>query len=212
MLPPGYSGTVPDGYFLLKPATNRNFLFLRGSIKDGLEPAVKNITSGLKVYPLRNATNPAPTEFVNVSGKAFNTVFPSDFAYFENLNKVVQEEPIDCISPEVRGAIASIGIVKGKPFAPDARMRKLLMEAATLGNATARVITYHPRIEGVSIYPDDPKSICLRLSPIKILVSNLTALWVWTLARCNISNAGGVTPAISGYKSRRRFRLRTGGS
>lgn len=79
VLPPGYSGTVPEGYFLLKPTTNRNFLFLRGSIKDGLAPAVKNITTGLKVYPLKDAAHPAPTEYVNVSGKAFNTILPSDF-------------------------------------------------------------------------------------------------------------------------------------
>ena len=37
VIPPGYEGEIPDGYFLLKPPTNRNFLFLRGSIKDGLE-------------------------------------------------------------------------------------------------------------------------------------------------------------------------------
>ncbi|MGA7874701.1 MAG: DUF1254 domain-containing protein, partial [Desulfoferrobacter sp.] len=51
VLPPGYAGEIPEGYFLLKPSTNRNFLFLRGSIKDGLKPAVENITSKLKVYP-----------------------------------------------------------------------------------------------------------------------------------------------------------------
>ncbi len=67
-----------------------------------------------------------------MSGKAFNTVFPSDFSYYENLNQIIQDEPIDAIGPEVRGAIAAIGIVKGKPFAPDARMKKLLSEAATL--------------------------------------------------------------------------------
>ncbi len=54
VLPPGYTGKVPSGYFLLKPTTNRNFLFLRGSIKNGLKPAVDNITSKLKVYPLKN--------------------------------------------------------------------------------------------------------------------------------------------------------------
>jgi hypothetical protein len=54
----------------------------------------------------------------------------------------------------LRGKLAAIGIVKGKPFTPDARMRKLLTEAATLGAATARAITYQPRIEGVEIYPD----------------------------------------------------------
>jgi hypothetical protein len=197
VVPPGYAGDIPDGYFLLKPSTNRNFMFLRGSIKDGLKPAVENITSKLKVYPLKDAGSPAATEFVNMSNKPFNTVFPSDFSYFEILDSVIQEEPLDAIGPEVRGEIAAIGIVKGQPFTPDDRMRKLLTEAATLGSATARAITYHPRIAGVSIYPDDPKSI-----------------WSTAFANRNTSfeadgamgldarvlyyyNAGGVTPAMA---------------
>ena len=197
VVPPGYTGDIPDGYFLLKPPTNRNFMFLRGSIKDGLKPAVENITSKLRVYPLKDAANPATTEFVNMSNKAFNTVFPSDFSYFEALDQVIQGEPIDAISPEVRGSIAAIGVEKGKPFAPDARMKKLLTEAATLGDATSRAITYHPRIDGVKIYPDDPKSV-----------------WSTAFANHNTSfeadgtmgldarvlyyfNAGGVTPAMA---------------
>lgn len=134
-------------------------MFLRGSIAKGLEPAVDNITSTLRVYPLKDAANPAATEFVNMSNKAFNTVFPSDFSFFKNLNEVVQEEPIDAISPDVRGAIAAIGIVKGQAFAPDDRMKTLLTKAATLANATARAITYHPRIDGVRIHPDNPRSV-----------------------------------------------------
>ena len=197
VVPPGYTGDIPDGYFLLKPPTNRNFMFLRGSIKDGLKPAVENITSNLKVYPLKDAASPAETEFVNMSNKAFNTVFPSDFSYFENLNEIIQEEPIDAIGPEVRGEIAAIGIVKGQPFAPDDRMKKLLTEAATLADATSRTITYHPRIDGVRIYPDDPNSV-----------------WSTAFANKNTSfaadgtmgldarvlyyfNAGGVTPAMA---------------
>jgi hypothetical protein len=31
---------------------------------------------------LKDAAKPAPTEFVNMSGKAFNTVFPNDLQYF----------------------------------------------------------------------------------------------------------------------------------
>lgn len=197
VVPPGYTGEIPEGYYLLKPSTNRNFMFLRGSIKDGLKPAVENITSKLRVYPLKDAPNPENTEFVNMSNKAFNTVFPSDFSYFEALDHVIQDEPIDAISPEVRGAVAAIGIEKGKPFAPDGRMKKLLTEAATLGDATSRTITYHPRIHGVKIYPDDPKSV-----------------WSTAFANHNTSfeadgtmgldarvlyyfNAGGVTPAMA---------------
>ena len=197
VLPPGYTGTVPNGYFLLKPTTNRNFLFLRGSIKDGLEPAVKNITSGLKVYPLKDATKPAPTEYINVSMKAFNTVFPSDFSYFENLNEVIQNEPVDAISPEVRGAIAAIGIVKGKPFAPDDRMKKLLAEAATLGAATSRVITYHPRIDGVNIYPDDPNSIWSTAFANKNTSFESDGTMGLDARVLYYFNAGGVTPAMA---------------
>jgi hypothetical protein len=153
VLPPGYTDAVPEGYFLLKPRTNKNFLFLRGSIKNGLKAAADNITSRLKIYPLKNAANPAATQFVNMSDKSFNTVFPNDIGYYEYLNTIIQAEPIDAIGPEIRGNIAAIGIVKGKSFNPDERMKKLLTEAGTLGNATSRVITYYPRIEGVAIYP-----------------------------------------------------------
>jgi hypothetical protein len=59
----------------------------------------------------------------------------------------------------VRGAIAAIGIVKGQPFVPNERIKRLLTEAATIGDATSRAITYHPRFDGVKIYPDDPSSV-----------------------------------------------------
>ncbi|WP_323054795.1 DUF1254 domain-containing protein [Roseibium salinum] len=197
VVPPGYTGDVPDGYFLLKPSTNRNFMFLRGSIKKGLKPAVENITSKLRVYPLKDAANPAITEFVNVSNKAFNTVFPSDFSYFENLDEVIQEEPLDAISPEVRGEIAAIGIVKGKPFAPDERMKKLLTEAATLGNATSRVITYQPRIDGVRIYPDDPQSVWSTAFANKNTSFEADGTMGLDARVLYYFNAGGVTPAMA---------------
>jgi hypothetical protein len=154
MLPPDYQGAVPDGYFVIRSGTYSNLLFLRGSIAKGLEPAVANIKTNLKIYPLAQAENPPETGFFNFSGKSYNTIAPNDFSFFEGINQVVQEEPIDAIDSEARGLLASIGIVKGQPFNPDARMKKLLGEAATIGNATARAITYHPRIDGVFIYPD----------------------------------------------------------
>jgi len=154
LLPPGYTGAVPDGYFDVKMPTYHNLMFLRGSIADGLELAVKNIRSGLKIYPLSKVAAPPATRFVNFSGTSYSTIVTRDLSFYEGLDRVVQEEPIDAIGPEMRGNLAAIGIVKGKPFAPDERMKKLLTEAATLGAATARAITYQPRIDGVEIYPD----------------------------------------------------------
>jgi hypothetical protein len=153
-LPPGYTGSIPDGYFLVKPTTYNNLMFLRGSIKNGLAPAVKNIKDNLKIYPLSQAANPAATEFINFSGTEYSTLVNNDLSFYEDLNALVQEEPIEAINSEARGLLASIGIVKGKPFAPDERMKKLLNEAAIIGAASARAITYQPRIDGVFIYPE----------------------------------------------------------
>lgn len=197
VLPPGYTGDVPDGYFVLKPSTNRNFMFLRGSIKDGLKPAVENITSHLRVYPLKDAEKPAETEFVNMSNKNFNTLFPSNLSYFENLNEIIQEEPIDSISADVRGEIAAIGIVKGQAFSPDARMTKLLSEAATLGAASARAITFYPRISGVATYPDNPKSIWSTAFANRNTSFEADGTMGLDARALYYFNAGGVTPAMA---------------
>ena len=196
VLPPGYTGEVPDGYFLLKPKTNKNFLFLRGSIKDGVKAAADNFKKGLKVYPLKDKDNPAPTELINMSGRSFSTIFPSTLDYFEILNKIVQEEPVDAVGPEVRGYMASIGIEKGKPFAPDVRMQRILTEAATLGNAAGRAITYDPRISGVYIYPDTKSNWTTAYAHKNTSfeadgVMNLDARVLFYY------NAGGVTPAMA---------------
>mgnify|MGYP003640348401 CR=1 FL=1 len=158
ILPPGYTGEVPEGYFVLKPLTYINWFFMRGSIADGLAPALKNVKDHLKVYPLSAATSPPATEFVNITGKSYNTIAPSDYSYFEALNTIIQREPIDALGSEARGTLAAIGIVKGQPFNPDARMKRLLTEAAAIGDATARSALYSPRQKGYYIYPDSDSS------------------------------------------------------
>jgi hypothetical protein len=48
---------------------------------------------------------------------------------------------------------ARIGIIKGKPFAPDARMKKILTEALALANATSRSLVMNPREADWYYYP-----------------------------------------------------------
>ncbi len=77
-----------------------------------------------------------------------------DYSFYEEVNQVVQEEPNSAIDPETLGLIASIGIEKGKPFAPDDRMKKILSEVAVVGNATARALSYRSRLTDSFFYPD----------------------------------------------------------
>ena len=92
-------------------------------------------------------------KFINVSGKEFNTIHANNFHFYEEVNQIVQEEPNEALSPETLGLLASIGSEKGKSFAPDARMTKILTEAAAVGNATARAITFRPRNKQAYFYP-----------------------------------------------------------
>lgn len=154
VLPPGYKGDVPSGYFVVRPKTFWSWAFVRGSIAKGLKPEVEKMTSGLKVYPLAEAADPPKTEFIDFSDVSYSTISPNDFSFYEDLNQVIQKEPIDSLDPETRGLVASIGIVKGKPFNPDARMKKLLTEAVAIGNATARTILFRPREKAAHFYPE----------------------------------------------------------
>ena len=82
-----------------------------------------------------------------------NTIPPNDFSYFEMLNDVVQREPATALDAELMGPLAAIGIVKGKPFAPDARMKKILTEALAVANATSRSLLMNPRDPSWYYYP-----------------------------------------------------------
>ena len=162
VLPPDYKGDVPDGYFVVHSRTYNVWVFMRASIANGLEAARKNVEDNLRIYPLSKKNNPAKLELISGSGKAFNTIHTNDFTFYEHLNEVIQKEPLDMLDPETRGLFASIGIEKGKPFAPDARMKEILTDAVAIANATSRSIVWHPRVDGtmqgIEVYPGENKA------------------------------------------------------
>ena len=174
ILPPGYDGNVPEGgYFVARARTNFVIWFARAFMENNdPKPVVEQIKKTLKIYPyqaggygtpvaeflagktkLGPITPPPPTVFHEGTGKAMNTIPPNDYSYYEWLNEVVQQEPATALDAELMGPIAAIGIVKGKPFAPDARMKKILTEAVALANATSRTLFMAPRAEDWYYYP-----------------------------------------------------------
>ena len=155
MLPPGYKGEIPKGYIVAHCPTFNNLFFWRGFLVDGSpKPAVDSMKKTLKVYPLGQDASASKVTFVNGSGKEMNTIHANNFSFYEEVNQVVQEEPSSAMDPETLGTFAYIGIEKGKPFAPDARMKKILTDAAAVGNATARAITFNFRHKEAYLYPD----------------------------------------------------------
>ncbi|MFH7001254.1 MULTISPECIES: DUF1254 domain-containing protein [Flavobacterium] len=160
-VPPGYKGKIPTGYFVFKPKTYNLLFGTRGFVVNGdTKSTAENIKKNLRIYPLSKAVNPSKTNFVNVSGKSFSTIHSMDYNFFKEINEVVQEESNDAMDSETLGLLASIGIEKGKPFNPDERMKKILTEAASVGNATARANAYRSRLTDSFFFPNSAWGTC----------------------------------------------------
>ena len=158
-VPPGYTGGLPsDGYFIAKPRTNTLLVFYRAFVKAGdIAGAVRDVKANAAVYPLHATTEtgePPTTTFVNTSGLKFNTISANTFRFYEELNGVVQNEPADFVDADTVGLFAAIGIKKGKPFAPDARMKAILTDAVAVANGFARTNLFASRDERAKIYTD----------------------------------------------------------
>ncbi len=157
LLPPGYKGTVPEGYFVYRSATNSVFVFLRGFYEDpkNLTPAVEHLER-TKMYPLNGEASAKPMKFPDASGVPVNMLPISDGSAFDQLKLLLEREGANLASPGRLGDLAAIGIVKGQPFTPDAHTRKILDQAAKTGYAMSRVLLFQNVVGGVSylIFPD----------------------------------------------------------
>jgi hypothetical protein len=173
ILPPGYDGPLPAGFNIARARTSIVIWFARSFLENNdPKPVAESVRKFTKVYPyeaggvgtpiaeflsgkakLGKVTPPPPTVFHEGTGKVMNTIPPNDFSFYEMLNEVVQQEPAGSLDPELMGPIAAIGIIKGKPFAPDARMKKILTEALALANATSRTLFMAPRDPALYYYP-----------------------------------------------------------
>ncbi len=139
-------GNRKQKVWITQSTSYTNWLILRGFLVDGKpDVAAKMWEDGLKIYPLSKASNPPKMEFINGSGKDFNTIHANNYEFYEELWNVLQKEPISFLDAELRGQAAAIGIAKGKPFNPDKRMKNILVDAVTVGNATARSIMFYPK-------------------------------------------------------------------
>jgi hypothetical protein len=153
LVPPDYDGKLPTtGYFVKKSRTYGHWLAMRGFMENfDPEPVVKNMKDHFRLYPLGSA--PREVKWVNTAMQDFNTLHAQDATFFDEVNITVQEEPNSAENPEILGLLASIGIQKGKPFAPDARMKRILAEAAAVGTAAQRTILFRNRDKNTVIWP-----------------------------------------------------------
>jgi hypothetical protein len=149
LLPPGFSGAVPEGYYVYRSATNNVFIFLRSFYQDpnNLTPAVSLVKQS-KIYPL-SAKGPAKAmRFPDASGVPANMLPRSDASAFDQLKWLIDREGSHLATADGLGMLASIGIINGQPFAPDSETRSILDLAAKTAYKMSRVIGFESRVSG----------------------------------------------------------------
>ena len=120
ILPPGHEGEEPEGYFVARSPSYINVFVLRGFLVDGKpDAAAKMFSEQVHVYPLSKKANPPEMVITSGSEISYNTIHANDFEFYEEINDVLQKEPLDFIDLEMRGLFASIGLQKGKEFKPE---------------------------------------------------------------------------------------------
>ena len=131
MLPPDYSGAIPSGYVALQPKTHGSYALFRSNLASRSDADVaKSVAYGrqVRVYPLSQAAHPPSTMFTDVGDTIFDSAIRYDASFFDHLNRIVQDEPWLDRDRAMIDQLRTLGIEKGKPFAPDAATKHALEE------------------------------------------------------------------------------------
>jgi hypothetical protein len=109
-----------------------------------------------RIYPLwAMEKDVKPMEFPNGSGKRINMMYPVDNTYWTKLKEFVDYEPVSAIDPELRGVLASIGIIKGQPFEPTDKQKELLQKAVETAPKMILALRQLGRSDGRNLYYKD---------------------------------------------------------
>jgi hypothetical protein len=130
LVPPGYAGTPPDGYFVINLEGFRGTMVFRPVvIGKGTMAGSILLAHQTKTYPLADAASPIPTNILDGWDKAWHSLPVYDITWFQYLSQFVNEEPARERDKVMIGMLSTLGIEKGKPFHPDATTTKALNAA-----------------------------------------------------------------------------------
>jgi len=127
------------------------FVFWRGFFKDPkqLEGPVA-VMEQTRIYPLGKKETAKQMQFPDASKVPANMLYPSDGNAFNMLSRFIEHEYADPADMEMRGMLAALGIMKGKPFTPDEHTKELLDKGAKTAYRINHAILYEP----LSIVPN----------------------------------------------------------
>jgi hypothetical protein len=146
LLPPGYKGEVPSGYHVGRSASYKVLVAIRSLPANGDVDGAMAALRSIKIYPLSSAANPQLVKYTDITQKPMEGTclrWEDNIQFWGKLHDIIEAEPV---VPEFRamsGMLMALGIEKGKPFAPDRRMKDILERAAKAGREQLLVAAFN---------------------------------------------------------------------
>ncbi len=145
---PGQEAPQVDGYRVFRSRTYKILLFYRVLETDPLK--ANFLKTAVRISPFSQRYNPPPTRMLTAKADAEHRVQSQScgLAYWERLAQALNLEAVEDRDRFFVAMLKPLGIEKGKPFNPDARQKKILTDAALVGEAMAKAGAFHKRMEG----------------------------------------------------------------
>jgi len=137
ILGPEHEDPKADGYTVIRSTSNHLFLGTRFLDLDK-EKAVRELGPLLKAYPFKDRKNPPKRNLIKGNSREWVQSPPSGLEYFELLARVLRDEPVAERDRFFMAILDTLGIKHGQDFNPTPRQRKILTEAAKIGELTMR--------------------------------------------------------------------------
>lgn len=138
LLPPGYDEELPAGYLPVQLESFNGYALLRAIPAGSTDADVANaiaLVKRMRLYALADASSPPSPRYIDMAGKLIDGVVRFDESFYASLARMVEEEPVRPRDQVAMGQLRTIGIVKGKPFSPDAATGRVLRAAAEEAHA-----------------------------------------------------------------------------
>lgn len=171
---PGTEAPKVEDAKVFEAPTNSIFFGIRLLAKDE-DQQMKDLR-GIKIYRLSEMGDPKETKVIEVGGREWQGWQPRGIEYFEVLADILGREPVAERDRFFMAMLKPLGIEKGKAFGPDDRQKKILTEAALVGEAMAKANDFfNPRLEQ-SHYVDGSAWEIATTSPVDQRWENYEAL------------------------------------
>jgi hypothetical protein len=158
---PGQKVADTQGFIVTPSSTMNVWLYFRNLETD--PEKFDQVMKQYRLYLYSQRDNP-PASSMRNAGKKWSSTQPRGLAYWERLAEILNREPVQERDRIMMAMLRSIGLEKGKPFQPDARQKKILTEAALVGEAMAKANDFDKRQMELSHYADSVQwevSLCL---------------------------------------------------